>query len=222
MSDFLDGQKTGSPKGVRIAPDKARVKLLSNAINVGLPACGAVWAVVYFQDHRITWVGPSSFLLFYLLSGTGLSLGFHRLFTHGSYRSVRWLRLALAAMGSMTFQGPVIRWVADHRRHHFLADEEGDAHSPYYTAAGRQLKSHERFVHSHLLWMFDLSTTDEAVYAGDLLRTERSPRSAAPIGFGALCHWQCRGRSATSLVGLLRRLSLCCLVDSCEWWCFTP
>jgi len=66
----------------------------------------------------------------YVLAGVGVTVGFHRYLTHGSFKTGRPLRMALAVAGSLPIEGPVIQWVADHRRHHAFADREGDPHSP--------------------------------------------------------------------------------------------
>ena len=66
----------------------------------------------------------------YFVVGYGVTVGFHRLFTHKSFQATRPLKIALAALGSMSFQGSIIGWVADHRRHHQFTDSPGDPHSP--------------------------------------------------------------------------------------------
>ena len=71
------------------------------------------------------------FLCFYVVSGLGITVGYHRLFTHSSFKANRALRIGLAIAGSMAIEGPVIRWVADHRRHHAFSDHDGDPHSPW-------------------------------------------------------------------------------------------
>ena len=72
----------------------------------------------------------------YLLTGFGITVGFHRLFTHRAFQTQRGVEYTFAVLGSMAVQGPVIDWVADHRKHHAHTDEEGDPHSPH---VGRRL-----------------------------------------------------------------------------------
>ena len=72
-----------------------------------------------------TW--PSPFVM-YVISGHGVTVGFHRYFTHGSFKANRGLRVGLAIAGSLSIEGPVVRWVADHRKHHAFSDREGDPH----------------------------------------------------------------------------------------------
>jgi stearoyl-CoA desaturase (Delta-9 desaturase) len=69
--------------------------------------------------------------VFYLLTLTGITVGYHRHFTHRSFKTGRSVRIMLAVLGGMALQGPIITWVADHRRHHAFADKEGDPHSPW-------------------------------------------------------------------------------------------
>jgi len=106
--------------------------------------------------------------VFYAISGHGITVGFHRYFTHGSFKTGRPLRIALAIAGSLAVEGPVTRWVADHRRHHAYSDEEGDPHSPwrYGTSFGALCKG---LWHAHIGWLFDVEQTDQKRFAPDLL-----------------------------------------------------
>jgi stearoyl-CoA desaturase (delta-9 desaturase) len=99
------------------------------------------------------------FFVFYAISGHGITLGFHRYFTHGSFKANRGLKIALGVAGSLAIQGPITRWVADHRKHHAFSDHDGDPHSPW--AYGRGAKNMVRgFWHSHMGWLFDPIQTD--------------------------------------------------------------
>jgi stearoyl-CoA desaturase (delta-9 desaturase) len=106
---------------------------------------------------------------FYVVTTLGITVGYHRHFTHGSFKAVRALRIALAVVGCMAIQGPVVQWVADHRRHHAFSDREGDPHSPwrYGTDARSLLKG---MFHAHLGWLFDRRQTNPQRYAPDLLK----------------------------------------------------
>ncbi|MDQ1641635.1 MAG: hypothetical protein QOJ90_986, partial [Actinomycetota bacterium] len=80
------------------------------------------------------WFGWSDAVIafvMYAITGHGITVGFHRYFTHGSFKANRPLRIGLAIAGTMAIEGPVIRWVADHRKHHKYSDKEGDPHSPW-------------------------------------------------------------------------------------------
>ncbi|MBI1759628.1 MAG: acyl-CoA desaturase [Actinobacteria bacterium] len=105
---------------------------------------------------------------FYLLSGLGVTIGFHRYFTHGGFKARRPLRIALAIAGSLAVQGPVIRWVADHRRHHQFSDKDGDPHSPWrYGTSLRALS--KGMGHAHMGWLFGRERTNEERFTPDLL-----------------------------------------------------
>jgi stearoyl-CoA desaturase (delta-9 desaturase) len=110
-------------------------------------------------------------LFFYLLTGFGITVGFHRYFTHGSFRAKRGLRIALGIMGSLAVEGPLIRWVADHRKHHKYSDQEGDPHSPWAfgDSVGGLTKG---LYHAHLGWLFDEEQTPQRKYAPDLMKDQ--------------------------------------------------
>jgi stearoyl-CoA desaturase (delta-9 desaturase) len=104
----------------------------------------------------------------YVVTGHGVTVGFHRYFTHRAFRARQWLRVTLAVVGSMAIQGSVIQWVSDHRKHHRFSDREGDPHSPwrYGRSFGAIAKG---FFYSHLGWLFDWEKTSEKRYAPELL-----------------------------------------------------
>ncbi|WP_181780116.1 acyl-CoA desaturase [Pseudonocardia pini] len=106
--------------------------------------------------------------VFYVVSGLGITVGYHRYFTHGSFKAARGLRIALAVAGSLAMQGPVIKWVADHRRHHAFSDKEGDPHSPWLFGTSTRALA-RGFWHSHTGWLFDRDLTNEERFTPDLL-----------------------------------------------------
>ncbi|MFG1708016.1 acyl-CoA desaturase [Nonomuraea sp. M3C6] len=122
--------------------------------------------------------------IFYILTGFGVTVGFHRLLTHRSFTARPWLRTLLAIAGSMSFQGNLIDWVAIHRRHHAFTDRPGDPHSPYRHGAqlGGQLRG---LGHAHLGWLFIDERTPASRYAPDLLADPTMVRIAR--AFPALC-----------------------------------
>jgi stearoyl-CoA desaturase (delta-9 desaturase) len=123
-------------------------------------------------------------LVLYTITGLGVTVGFHRGLTHGGYRAVRPVRIALAVAGSMSFQGDVIGWVATHRRHHAFTDRPGDPHSPY--RYGTHLRGQLRgLLHAHVGWLFRNDPTPPERYAPDLL-ADRDIRAVARA-FPALC-----------------------------------
>lgn len=123
-------------------------------------------------------------LVLYTVTGLGVTVGFHRGLTHGSYRAVRPVRIALAVAGSMSFQGDVIGWVATHRRHHAFTDRPGDPHSPY--RYGTHLRGQLRgLLHAHVGWLFRNDGTPADRYAPDLVADRDI--SAVSRAFPALC-----------------------------------
>src|SRR5690242_16545247 len=103
---------------------------------VGQPLL-ALGLALYVLPRRLP-SGPelAAFLVMYAVSNLGIGVGYHRLFTHKSFRAGRGVRAALAVAGSLAGQGPVIYWSALHRMHHANAERDGDPHSPHAGAAG--------------------------------------------------------------------------------------
>ena len=102
----------------------------------------------------LRWNDIFVFLLLYVLSGIGVTVGFHRLFTHRAFKTTRSVRAVLAILGSAAIEGPVIAWVADHRKHHAFSDREGDPHSPHVDH-GQGLRGAVRgLFHAHVGWLF--------------------------------------------------------------------
>jgi stearoyl-CoA desaturase (Delta-9 desaturase) len=110
-------------------------------------------------------------LVFYVVSGMGISMGFHRYFTHSSFKANRGLKIALAIAGSLAIEGPVLTWVADHRRHHKYSDKEGDPHSPW--RFGNDWKALTKGLgYAHIGWLFNPNRTSQARFCPDLLADE--------------------------------------------------
>jgi stearoyl-CoA desaturase (delta-9 desaturase) len=106
----------------------------------------------------------------YVMIGTGVTVGFHRLLTHRSFKTTPLLRGILAALGSAAAEGPVIDWVATHRKHHHYSDLEGDPHSPHVGHGSGWDGALRGLVHAHIGWVFtDMEVADERRYAKDLL-----------------------------------------------------
>ena len=123
---------TGNPPCIApLAPWHERLVTL---VIVIAPVVGLIWAAERFWHHGIGWFDLVLGAVLYLVTGFGLSLGFHRLFTHRSFRARRWLRISLGVAGSMAVEGSLISWVSHHRRHHVYADRAGDPHSPHTCA----------------------------------------------------------------------------------------
>ncbi|MGZ4271202.1 MAG: acyl-CoA desaturase, partial [Solirubrobacteraceae bacterium] len=110
------------------------------------------------------------FAVMYLATGLGITVGFHRLFTHRSFKTTPGVRRTLAILGSMAVEGPVIAWVADHRKHHAFSDQPGDPHSPHVEHGNGLRGALKGLAHAHVGWLF--IHTDRARktrYAPDLI-----------------------------------------------------
>ena len=110
-----------------------RAHKITNLFGVFLPLIGLVTAIVLLWNRIIGPLELSILIGFYVVTAVGITLGFHRMFTHRAFESSPAFRAVVAAMGSMAMQGSVITWVADHRKHHAFTDQEGDPHSPTAT-----------------------------------------------------------------------------------------
>jgi stearoyl-CoA desaturase (delta-9 desaturase) len=116
----------------------------------------------------VPWFAIGLTVVFIVLVGHGVTIGFHRLFAHRSFEAKRPLKVALATLGSMALQGSLIGWVADHRRHHRYADRPGDTHSPLWKGDS-PLFGLRGLWHAHVGWCFNVDTTSREHYARDLL-----------------------------------------------------
>ncbi len=126
-----------------------------NIVAVVMPFLGFIVGAVTLWGHFLGLRDVAIFAVMYLVSAVGITVGFHRLLTHRAFQTHRGLRYALAIAGSLALQGPVIDWVADHRKHHTFTDEEGDPHSPHLHA-GEGVRGMLRGLwHAHTGWLFE-------------------------------------------------------------------
>jgi len=133
-----------------------------------VPFAAFLGAIPVAWGWGLGWLDLALMVGFYCVALGGVTVGFHRLFTHGSFKANRPLRDALAVAGSLAIEGPMIRWVADHRRHHAHSDRDGDPHSPWrYGTSTRALA--KGLVYSHIGWLFDEDHTNREKYTPDLL-----------------------------------------------------
>jgi stearoyl-CoA desaturase (delta-9 desaturase) len=110
------------------------------------------------------------FAIMYVLTGLGVTVGFHRLFTHRSFKTFPALRFVLAVLGSAAIEGPIVSWVADHRKHHAFSDRDGDPHSPHVDHGAGVRGVLRGLGHAHVGWLFDhTGRGSRERYASDLL-----------------------------------------------------
>jgi stearoyl-CoA desaturase (Delta-9 desaturase) len=171
MAQAIQEVTTPSVPGVRrldkkMANLQRRLVLLVTIV----PFAGFLWAVVNFWGGGLSWTDAGIAVAFYVFTGFGITIGFHRLFTHRSFETNRFITGTLAIAGSMAVQGPIIKWVADHRRHHAYSDQEGDPHSPHLDD-GPGVKGVVRGLwHAHLGWMLNDENTSPRRWCPDLLK----------------------------------------------------
>src|ERR1051325_661734 len=123
-----------------------------NLAGVLLPFIGFVAAIVLLWNTLVDWSDLAVMLMRYVISITGVTLGYHRLLTHRSFQTYKPVEYTLAILGSVAVQGPVISWVADHRKHHAHTDKEGDPHSPHAGHDGGLKGMFQGLFHAHLGW----------------------------------------------------------------------
>jgi stearoyl-CoA desaturase (delta-9 desaturase) len=128
----------------------------------------AAWQV---WDRLLGWHDLVVLGISYVVTGLGVTVGFHRHFTHRSFETSPALRAVLAILGSAAIEGPLISWVADHRKHHTFSDEEGDPHSPHVGHGGGLRGTLCGLFHAHVGWLFiHTERGSKRRYASDLLR----------------------------------------------------
>src|SRR5690242_19167361 len=145
-----------------------RAHQILNLAGVFLPLLGVLFAIVLLWDTAVGWTSLAVLVSMYVISVMGVTLGFHRLLTHRSFATYKPVQYALAIIGSMAVEGPVMNWVADHSKHHAHTDQEGDPHSPHGHGSGFK-GAVIGLWYAHMGWLFDRSGTSEHQrYARDL------------------------------------------------------
>lgn len=195
-----------------------RLHTLLALVVVGLPTIATAAALVLALGYGVGFgpVEAALVVVFYALTIVGIGCGYHRLFSHQSYKTTTPVRVVLAILGSMAAQGPVLFWSAIHRRHHTFADTEGDTHSPY-VHRDKPLNRVVGLWHAHTGWLFDTEVTDWGSYVPDLLKDDALFRVqqlyflwialglAIPAAVGGLAHQSLAGAGYGLLWGGLVR-----------------
>jgi stearoyl-CoA desaturase (delta-9 desaturase) len=145
-------------------------RLASGVVTAAPPIMLAVGMWFGWAGNLLQWQDILILAFSYVAVGTGVTVGFHRLLTHRSFKCHRLLRASFAALGSAAAEGPVIDWVATHRKHHQFSDVDGDPHSPHVGHGTGWLGPVRGLFHAHIGWVFsDMEVADEQRYAKDLL-----------------------------------------------------
>jgi stearoyl-CoA desaturase (delta-9 desaturase) len=153
--------------GTAPLPPANWIQLVSAGLLVALPLVAVVLAVVIFWNHGIGWLDLGMAFGMYVFTGLGLSLGFHRLFSHHSFVPARWLKITLAIAGTMGIEGSVTSWVSQHRRHHAFTDRAGDPHSPIPEGPGIGPLLRGLW-HAHAGWLFVRNEVNAERWSKDL------------------------------------------------------
>jgi stearoyl-CoA desaturase (delta-9 desaturase) len=145
-------------------------RVASGVVTAVPPIMVAVAMWLGWTGNLLQWQDLLILALSYMIVGTGITVGFHRLLTHRSFKCHRVVRAAFAALGSAAAEGPVIDWVATHRKHHQFSDVDGDPHSPHVGHGSGWRGALSGLFHAHVGWVFsDMEVADERRYAKDLL-----------------------------------------------------
>src|SRR5690349_17962294 len=142
-----------------------------NLAAVVLPLLAFVAAIVLLWNRIVGWRDLVLLAVFYVASGLGITVGFHRMLTHRAFQSSKALERTFAVLGSLAVQGSVIQWVSDHRKHHAHTDQDGDPHSPHAGFAGGGVKGTLKgLFHAHVGWILtEEGGAARAKYAKDLV-----------------------------------------------------
>jgi stearoyl-CoA desaturase (delta-9 desaturase) len=151
---------------------KSKVEKVLIGVFVAVPMLALVAAIPLAWGWGLGWHDVVLAVAFYYISGLGIAMGFHRYFTHLSFKAKPGLRIAMAIAGSLAIEGPILNWVADHRRHHKFSDREGDPHSPW--RFGDDWKALTKgLAWAHIGWMFNSNKTSQEKFCPDLLADRR-------------------------------------------------
>jgi len=207
------------PLATRGGDTQSRKEQVALALFIAVPFLALIAAIPVAWGGWLSWLDIAIGAVMYVVTTLGVTVGYHRLFTHKSFKPNRAVKIGLAIVGSMAIQGPVVRWVADHRKHHKFSDRDGDPHSPwkYGTTIGALTKG---LFHAHMMWLFDPEQTPQRKYAPDLMKDTDIVRvsrlfwlwvlisMALPPVLGGLITWSWQGALTAFFWGTLVRIAL--------------
>jgi stearoyl-CoA desaturase (delta-9 desaturase) len=164
-------RSSSNPPSTSEAPEPVSLAIQATTLTaVIVPFVGLLVALCLLWGYGFGWVEGALLLSMYCLTAVGITVGYHRLFAHQSFRTNRVIQFILAVLGSMAVQGPLFRWVANHRIHHQHSDKPRDPHSPHQ--AGRGFRGLVVGLwHAHLGWLFQPTPPNLPRYVKDLLRS---------------------------------------------------
>jgi stearoyl-CoA desaturase (delta-9 desaturase) len=151
----------------------SRSERIANLAGVVLPFAGVLGSIALLWNRAVDATDVGILVVMYLSSAIGVTVGFHRLLTHRAFQTHAWLERTFAVLGSLAVEGSVMDWVADHRKHHAHADQEGDPHSPHigHGSGWRGLW------HAHTGWLLETQgQADWRRYAAELYEDRRMRR----------------------------------------------
>jgi stearoyl-CoA desaturase (delta-9 desaturase) len=158
------------PADVQPVLNETRDRIITGIVTI-VPFLAVGVAGWQLWADLLRWSDIAVFLILYTLTGLGVTVGFHRLLTHRSFSTGKAVRAVFGALGSAAIEGPVISWVADHRKHHAFSDREGDPHSPHVDHGGGWSGAIRGLWHAHVGWLFIHTHRGAKVrYAPDLMK----------------------------------------------------
>ncbi len=159
-----------APRAETVPIDNETSERIVRTVVFGVPAVALGLGGWLAWGGALHWQDLVVLAITYALTGFGITVGYHRLFTHRSFKTTRAMRGVLAVLGSMAVEGPVVEWVATHRKHHRFSDRAGDPHSPHVETAPGWRGALRGLGHAHVGWMFrGKDMANPARYAKDLL-----------------------------------------------------
>lgn len=152
-----------------VRPGTSRISQVVTLVAVVVPPVGLLSAMGVLWGVAFHWFDVVLFVSLYVVCAFGITIGFHRYFTHRGFTAHPALKAALGILGCMTMQGPITQWVTDHRKHHALSDQPGDPHSPHVGHGEGPLGALRGFAYAHVGWLFaNLGMEQGREYGKDL------------------------------------------------------
>jgi stearoyl-CoA desaturase (Delta-9 desaturase) len=152
-----------------VRPRTSRISRIVTLVAVVVPPLGVLSAIGLLWGVALHAVDLVALVVLYVACAFGITVGFHRYFTHRGFSAHPSVKVALAVLGSMTVQGPLTQWATDHRKHHALSDQPGDPHSPHVGSGDGVVGTIRGLFHAHVGWLFtNLGMEQGRAYGKDL------------------------------------------------------